>query len=185
MISKSPNRYYFQKIGYLKRCEELGEKPNDVYLKYFESILDQENHKWDDPKSRINNMEWDLLTTDWILDKARKDQVYSQNLYAAMCNNTFIKRDLWPILKDETWSCSWRHAGGIVADMRQEGDYVDWYCSGIRDTAEPSEEEWNNWTNEQQINWTNIYSKYVKEETITEEIENDLYKLGWILIKEN
>jgi hypothetical protein len=27
------------------------------------------------------------------------------------------------------WSCSWRSAGGIVAALSGEGDYLDWYCS--------------------------------------------------------
>ena len=182
-VSRSPQRYTFQKEVYFKRCAEKGEEPNDDYLEYFDSILDQENHKWDDPKSRINNMEWDLLTTDWILEKVRKDISYAQNLYAAMCNNDFIKRDLWPILKEQKWSCSWRYAGGIVADMRQEGDYIDWYCSGIKN--EPSEEEWNSWTPEQQISYTNIYSKFVTESVVTEEIERDLFDLGWIVVKYN
>ena len=100
-----------------------------------------------------------------------------------MCNNDFIKRDLWPILKEQKWSCSWRYAGGIVADMRQEGDYIDWYCSGIKN--EPSEEEWNSWTPEQQISYTNIYSKFVTESVVTEEIERDLFDLGWIVVKYN
>ena len=51
-------------------------------------------------------------------------------MYAALCNNDFIKLDLWSILKERKWSCSWRYAGGIIAHMRQEGDYIDWYCTG-------------------------------------------------------
>ena len=124
-------------------------------------------------------LEYDLLTTEWILHKVRASESYAQNLYAALCNNDFTKLEPWPILNGKTWSCSWRYAGGIIADMREQGDYVDWYCSGIRDTQEPSEEEWNSWTEEAQISYTNIYSKYVSESVVTDEIRQDLLTLGW------
>lgn len=170
MTSKSPQRNSFQREGYLKRCEEAGEEPNADYVDMFEKILEQEEHKFDDPKSRENNMEYDLLTTDWILEKVRSNEAYAQNLYAAMCNNEFTKREMWPILKDQRWSCSWRYAGGIIADMRQEGDYIDWYCSGIRDVS-----------HDEEINKRWDERNFVSEQTVTEEIEQDLNRLGWIV----
>jgi hypothetical protein len=78
----------------------------------------------------------------------------------------FIKLDVLPILKNQRWSASWRHAGGIIADMRQEGDYIDWYCSGIGNA------ELGNGLEE---------SKYVPEGCITDEIRNDLQRLGWAI----
>jgi hypothetical protein len=162
--SKSPERHTFQKEGYVKRQEEKGESVNDDYLDYFEKIIEDHNRKWDDPEKQKNNLEWDLVTTDWILKKVRTCEAYAQNLYAAMCNNGFIKLDVIPILKNEEWSCSWRYAGGIVADMRQQGDYIDWYCSGIRGDGEGE-------------NPNSI--KYVGEGCITDEIRNDLQRLGW------
>ncbi|MFM1845778.1 MAG: hypothetical protein RIS19_251, partial [Actinomycetota bacterium] len=50
---------------------------------------------------------------------------------AALCNNEFVKNDVWPILKDETWSCTWRYAGGVVSDIQEGDGYLDWYCSGM------------------------------------------------------
>jgi hypothetical protein len=146
----------------------------------FQNILEEHDRKFDTETSRKDNMEYDLLTTDWILKKVCSSEAYAQNLYAAMCNNDFTKLDVIPILTEKTWSCSWRYAGGIVADMRQEGDYIDWYCSGIRDHNEPSKEEWNSWTEEHQNNYLNVFSKYVPEGMITEEIERDFKQLGWI-----
>ena len=99
-----------------------------------------------------------------------------------MCNNEFQLKEAWPILKDQRWSCSWRYAGGIIADMREEGDYMDWYCSGIRDSSEPTEVEINSWTPEQQYHWREVYSKYVNESVVTDEIQEDLLKLGWLVI---
>jgi len=163
-ISKSPERMTFQKEGYVERCEEKGEEPNPDYLEMFEKHLKQYDQRFDDPESRINNMEYDLLTTDWVLEKVRSSEIYAQNLYAAMCNNGFIRLEVIPVLKQEEWSCSWRYAGGIIADMRQEGDYIDWYCSGIRGGMSYDEE---------------LAVDLVPEGCITDEIRNDLQRLGW------
>ncbi len=173
MTSKSPQRHTFQKEGYVKRCEEKGEEPNQNYLDMFAKIIEDDSHKFDDPETHKNNLEYDLVTTDWVLDKARKHEYYAQNIYAALCNMRWQRLDVFPILKDEYWSCSWRYAGGIVADMRQEGDYIDWYCSGMGGLnqeydAKETNEEWQKRTG------------YVPEGVVTEEIRADFQKLGWV-----
>lgn len=170
MISISNQRYTFQLEKYLERCKEKGEEPNQEYVEMYKNIYEDHKHKFDDTKNKVNNMEYDLVTTDWILEKARNSESYAQNLYAAMCNNEFVKNDVWPRLKDERWHCSWRYAGGIIADMRQQGDYIDWYCSGIggRSPERPGD---NN-------------RQYVGEGYVTDEIRDDLLKLGWIVIEE-
>jgi len=174
--SKSPQRHTFQKEGYVKRMEEKGEPVNEAYLDLFDNILKEHKQKFNSPQSCINNMEYDLLTTDWILAKARASESYAQNLYSAMCNNDFIKIDVIPILrqdpKKDYWSASWRYAGGIVADMREEGDYIDWYCSGMGGLNQEFDAKE---TNEQ---WQ-ARTKYVPEGCITDEIRNDLQRLGW------
>ena len=178
-ISKSPERHTFQKEGYVKRQAEKGEPVNEDYLDYFQKIIEESNHKFDDPQSRVNNMEYDLLTTDWILEKVRTNDAYAQNLYAAMCNNGFIKLEVIPVLKGDEWSCSWRYAGGIIADMRQEGDYIDWYCSGIRDIGiYPAYKDDERFTDEQ-LARLEITQRYVSEGQITDEIRTDLQRLGW------
>ncbi len=177
-ISKSPERMTFQKEGYIKRCNEKGETPNPDYVQMHEEWLKQYDERFNDPNSRIDNMEYDLLTTDWILEKVRARDDYAQNLYAAMCNNGFIRLEVIPVLKQEEWSCSWRYAGGIIADMQQKGDYIDWYCSGIRDTYDKTEEEDRTWTEEQKARFE-VVQKYVPEGCITDEIRADLQRLGW------
>ena len=161
--SQSPDRHSFQKEGYVKRQAEKGEPVSEHYLDYFEKIIEDHKSKWKDPRSKENNMEWDLVTTDWILKKVRNSERYAQNLYASLCNNEFQKLDVMPILKDQKWSCSWRYAGGIIADMKQTGDYIDWYCSGIRDPMDDS-------------------NAYVGEGCITDEIRTDLQRLGWAVL---
>ena len=176
-ISASPDRHSFQKHGYVERQQEKGEEVNEDYLDFFDKVIDSHAHRFDDPESRKNSMEYDLLTTDWILEKVRKSDSYAQNLYAAMCNMRFVRKDLFPYLRQDPdkdlWSASWRYAGGIVADMRQEGDYIDWYCSGMGGLNQEYEGEE---TNEQWQQRTG----YVPESVITEEIEADLLKLGWV-----
>ena len=178
-VSKSPERHTFQKEGYVKRQAEKGEPVNEDYLGFFQKMIEDHNNKFNDPESRINNMEYDLLTTDWILEKVRSRDDYAQNLYSAMCNNGFIKLDVIPVLKEEEWGCSWRYAGGIIADMQQKGDYIDWYCSGIRDIGiyAPAKED-EEFTDEQKARME-IVNKYVPEGCITDEIRNDLQDLGW------
>jgi hypothetical protein len=188
-LSKSPERNTFQAEKYLERKAEEGKTPENnedvaAMMDYYKSWNEQKAEQEADPAWQKDNMEWDLRTTDWILDKVRASDSYAQNLYAAMCNNDFIKREMWPILKDQKWSCSWRYAGGIIADMRQEGDYIDWYCSGIRNDHDITDEERDNWTDDQKARFE-ICQQYVSESTVTEEIENDLYKLGWLVVKED
>lgn len=65
-----------------------------------------------------------------ICEKVLYDETYAEDLYRALCNMQWRKRELMPLLRNELWSVSWRTAGSIVADLRNEGDYLDWYCSG-------------------------------------------------------
>lgn len=98
------------------------------------------------------NLEDDLLKSEWIVAKCKTSDIYSQNLYACMCNNEFF-------YGDHKWSCSWRMSGGIVADLRDKGEsYLDYYCSGIA---------------------SGHNTGYVPEGFVTEEIRTDLIKLGW------
>lgn len=167
MLSKSPKRNTFQKERYKARLEEEGKDMNSKSIVEMLGIFDQIDEETTEREAseefKINNLEYDLRSTHWILEKTRTSEAYAQNLYAALCNNEFVKGD------NEPWGCSWRYAGGIIADMRQEGDYIDWYCSGIRDVFY-EEEENQKWD----------LRKYVPEGTITDEIFEDLYKLNWV-----
>ena len=184
-ISSSPNRHTFQADAYAKRCEENGKTVSEDYMNLYKSFRQQDEENMVDPKWQKDNLEYDLRSTGWILEKVRGDDIYAQNLYAAMCNNDFTKREMWPILSEKRWSCSWRHAGGIIADMQEKGDYIDWYCSGIRnDYPSMCQEEWNEMTIEQQEHYKSKQA-YVPEGTVTHEIDQDLYKLGWLVIAGN
>lgn len=98
----------------------------------------------------VVNLELDLFKSDVITEKC-KNEVYAQNLYSAMCNNRFFKNG-------QQWTTSWRSSGGIVADLRNCGeDYLDWYCSGISGQND----------------------LFVGEGVVTDEIREDLLKLGW------
>jgi hypothetical protein len=98
------------------------------------------------------DLEQDLFANSTIKDKCKYSKVYSQNLYAAMCNNRFF-------YGENEWTCSWRMSGGIVADLRDCGeDYLDYYCSGM-------------------INLDGS----VSESVVTDEIRLDLAKMGWIV----
>ena len=180
--SRSPERHSFQKESHIKRAQEEGQEVSPEYLKMWNDIQAQRLEKEQDPEWQQDNLEWDLRTCDWMLEKVRNSEVYAQNLYAAMCNRDFIKNDVLPVLKNQRWGCSWRYAGGIVADMRGEGDYMDWYCSGIRgDNALLDDEAYQALAKEQQEYY--LRSKlFVSESVVTDEIRDDLHRLGWQVV---
>ena len=121
------------------------------------------------------NLKKDLLASNTIAQKCINNNIYAQNLYAAMANNLFYKNN-------EEWSCSWRYAGGVLADIRDVGEsYMDWYCSGIKDSKELDDAEFQSLTKEQQESY--IQGKaFVPESCVTDEIREDLLKLGWIVL---
>ena len=181
MISSSPERHTFQLEGAKKRAEEDGKELPEIYINIWKTAKEQDEANIVDPEWQKDNMEYDLRSTQWIIDKTKNDDVYAQHLYASMCNNDFTKNDVWPILTEKRWSCSWRHAGGIIADMQEKGDYIDWYCSGIRDSKELDDDEFQSLTKEQQEYYLQG-KKFVPESCVTDEIREDLLKLGWIVI---
>jgi len=188
MLSNSPQRNTFQKENFLKRRAEDGRTPeNDEDTKamaeYYDSWDIDKQQREADPAWQENNMEYDLRSTPWILEKVRDNDVYAQNLYAAICNNTFQKNEFIPRLAGQTWSASWRYAGGIIADMQEKGDYIDWYCSGIKNNDELSPEEFNALTEEQQVRYKEAQA-FVSEMVVTDEIRADLKKLGWYVLED-
>lgn len=100
------------------------------------------------------NLEMDLYRSEKICEKV-KDYKYAQSLYAALCNNAFSKSS------KEPWSCSWRYAGGIVAKMRGEGDYLDFYCSSF-----------------------DRHDSDVGEGYVSPEVAEDLEEIGWRCIED-
>jgi hypothetical protein len=182
--SQSPDRNTFQRDAYVARQAEEGHDVSEEYLAILESMREQNKNKWADPKRCENNLEYDLVTTDWILEKVRGSRSYAQNLYAALCNNEFRRNAVWPLLKGENWGCSWRYAGGIIADMRQEGDYIDWYCSGIRNDYPLDDDGFAQLDKPQQELYIESKS-YVNESVVTDEVREDLFQLGWLVIDDD
>ena len=181
-ISKSPERGNFQRDAYIKRCKEEGKEPRPELVEMYSKWQTQADEKETSDGWKKNNLEYDLRSSPYMLDKVCASDVYAQNLYATLCNNEFQKLDTWQILKNETWRCSWRYAGGIIADMVGHGDYIDWYCSGIRNAV--SDQEYMDMTQEQKSHYDSVRD-YVSEGTVTEEIKLDLKQLGWQVIDTN
>ena len=116
----------------------------------------------------------DIYRDDEVLNKIRSRDDYAQNLYAAWCNMQWCPKEMWPILRQDPdkdlWSASWRGAGGIIAQFRKQGDYMDWYCSGMGGVATYDLEEGEAYM---------AKMKYVPEGIVTDEIATDLDRLGW------
>lgn len=152
----------------------------ELFKSYEQRRLElEETDEW-----KKDNLEYDLRTNEKIIEKC-KDPVYAQHIYAALCNNEFQRNDVYPILSDKRWSCSWRRAGGIVADIRQEGDYIDWYCSGIRGPdGDVTDADFNNMSEEQKKTYLEAKAS-VSESVVTDEVRKDLFDLGWIVLEDN
>ena len=171
IMNKSPERGTFHSQCRIEDVIAEGGDPatdEDVQraLDLERMINEHQAQREADERWRENNLEYDLRSTEWVCDKAKASDTYAQNIYAALCNQDWQKNEVWPLLKGETYSCSWRYAGGIVADMREQGDYINWYCSGIGDGLGNGDADGA--------------KGYVPEGTVTEEIREDFFKLGWI-----
>ena len=183
-MNSSPQRGSFQRQGFLRRAEE-----GDTTVEHAEEMIDfydqmdrQRQEREASAEWRENNLEYDLRSTEWICNKAKAREEYAQNIYAALCNQSWQKNEVWTRLKGQTYSCSWRYAGGIVADMIEKGDYIDWYCSGIRGGA--TEEDLAKMTDEERAQYDWYQKNFVSESVVTDEIREDLLKLGWAVVEQ-
>lgn len=108
----------------------------------------------------------DLLANLDIRSKVQASDIYAQNLYAALCNNEFEHNTVIGRLRNDRWSCSWRFAGSIIADIKGHGDYLDYYCTGL-----------------QPIGQDHRTDEFVSEGVVSQEVRDDLYNMGWIVIE--
>ena len=122
----------------------------------------------------IPDLDVDIMHDSKIMSKINNRKDYCQNLYAAMCNNEFQKIDMWQVLCDHRWSCSWRTAGGIIADFLGHGNYMDWYCSGSLGLFRCQDSD--------SYQYDQTWQNFVIEGTVTEEIAEDLRRIGWSVI---
>jgi len=111
---------------------------------------------------KVFNLERDLRGTNRIIDKVRHEEIYAQNLYAALCNNQYQPKDVWGILSNINWDCSWSYAARLISDIREDESYIDWYCSGTGFSGTD-------------------FTGFVEESYVTEEIESDINSIGWLV----
>ena len=93
---------------------------------------------------RENDLESDIMADPAVI-KLCADVGMAREFYSALCNMQWRKINTLPederimdILRGEesdVWSCSWRYAGGIIAEIRSihyntNEQYIDFYCTG-------------------------------------------------------
>jgi hypothetical protein len=64
--------------------------------------------------------------------------------------------------------------------MLEKGDYIEWYCSGIRG-GPLSDQEFADLTEDQKEYYLECQA-YVGESTVTDEVRQDLFRLGWLVV---
>lgn len=116
----------------------------------------------------MRSLEMDLYRNKTLCDHVKHDHVFAQNLYAALCNMRWKHED--EENPEKLWSCSWRYAGEILSKIQEEGDYLDWYCSGIVDTIDVGGGE---------------KEGYVHEGVLTSNIVSVLKEMGWTPVEWN
>lgn len=112
---------------------------------------------------KVFNLERDIRSTHWIISKVRRQEIYAQNLYAALCNNQYCPKDVWGILSNINWDCTWSYAAEMIAEIREDDSYIDWYCSGTGFAGTD-------------------FTGFVEESYVTDEIQNDFDQIGWLLL---
>lgn len=91
------------------------------------------------------------MCADRIVIEYLKDVEVSRDFYRALCNVDWYlilpplppDEQIMSILRGDKhphWSCSWRTAGGYIAEIRNKHynlaeDYMDFYCSGDEGTV--------------------------------------------------
>lgn len=156
-ISTSLDRFSHQIREYAAKAAAGDEHALDL-LDYY---LEARRVEMDPVAPSAPCLEYALRTSEKLCEKTRASEVYSQNLYAALCNNVYESQGA-------RWHASWRRCGAVVAHMRERGDYMDWYCSGIFMDEDPMEAV-----------------GYLSEGQVSDEISSDLRELGWTLYDES
>lgn len=61
--------------------------------------------------------------------KIKTDDGFCENVWSALANK------IWRNIDGAEFACTFRYAGGLIADIRGSGNYMDWYCSGPCETV--------------------------------------------------
>lgn len=122
-IYTSPDNGSFWR-NYLDKSYADGTMTKELYNAHLQIHEDSiKNHEKRMTEDTEPDLERDLRSSKDIHDKCISSEVYCRDLYAALCNNRFF-------YGEKEWACTWRSAGGIISDIIEKGDYVDWYVSG-------------------------------------------------------
>lgn len=70
-----------------------------------------------------SNFESDLK--EIFSDRMKQDGDFCKQIWSSLANVTWKHKKSYI-----EYAESFRYAGGLIAEIRGEGDYMDWYCSG-------------------------------------------------------
>lgn len=97
--------------------------------------------KWTEGFECTNDLE-DLIK-DIYSERMKEDSEFCRSIWSALANV------IWVNPKDkQKFSTSFRSAGSFIAEVRKQGDYMDWYCCGEYSTVSSEIKrvlKWHGW----------------------------------------
>lgn len=117
----------------------------------------------------MRDLELELKDNAAVCQRIADNEVFAQHVYAALCNQQFYPQGE-PQTEDTVFSCTWRYAGEVIANIRNhyyhepqntgiEEDYLHWYCSGM-----------------------GFLDGAVEEGVVTDEVRQVFHEMGWDIV---
>lgn len=70
--------------------------------------------------SEASDFESDLI--EIFGERIKQDSIFCKDIYSALTNLEWVQSD------GTVYGATFRYVGGLIADIREEGNYMDWYC---------------------------------------------------------
>ena len=92
-----------------------------------EATKDEANTALADPVDVLVMPDFEKDLEKTFNERMKADDSFCVQIWSALANKLWKHESMDD---DEEYSCTFRYAGGLIADILGRGGYMDWYCSG-------------------------------------------------------